>query len=160
MKEENKIEEKTVKKVSDGGEKEKVKKEPEEEIEEIPEELHEVLESVPPKQRKVIERSLMTIQMAGNIASPESAVMKKITEEHITEYLEGAREEMRNSYEERKSNRWFLLAVVIASMIFFVVIILILKDNPNIMEKVIYTLGGVIAGAFGGYGIGKNKREE
>lgn len=45
-------------------------------------------------------------------------------------------------------------------MIFFIVVILILKDIPDVMEKIIYGLIGLVAGAFGGYGIGKNKRED
>ena len=44
-------------------------------------------------------------------------------------------------------------------MIFLIVIIVLLKDNLYIMEKVIYAVGGVIAGAFGGYGFGKNKND-
>lgn len=36
---------------------------------------------------------------------------------------------------------------------------MLLKDNPDIMEKVIYAAGGLIAGPVGGYGIGKNKTE-
>ncbi len=39
-------------------------------------------------------------------------------------------------------------------------LIILLKDNPDIMEKIIYTVGGVVIGAFGGYGFGKNKGDE
>lgn len=45
-------------------------------------------------------------------------------------------------------------------MAFIVVIILLLKDIPDIMEKIIYTIGGLAAGAIGGYGFGKFKNDE
>ena len=45
-------------------------------------------------------------------------------------------------------------------MVFFVILIILLKDNTDVMEKIIYTVGGVIAGAFGGYGFGKNRNDE
>ena len=38
--------------------------------------------------------------------------------------------------------------------------IVLLKDNPDVMEKIIYTVGGVIVGAFGGYGFGKNRNDD
>ena len=47
-------------------------------------ELEDVLESVPPEHRKVIERMMISssIQMRS-ISSPETAVMKKLTPDHI-----------------------------------------------------------------------------
>ena len=44
-------------------------------------------------------------------------------------------------------------------MLFVIALVILLKDNPDVLEKVIYAGGGLIAGAFGGYGYGKNKRE-
>lgn len=124
-------------------------------------ELEEVLDSVPPEQRKIIERMMISsVQMRSIAASPESAVMKKITPDHITKYLEGAEEEMKNSYKERFQRKVFTFLTVLIAMVFFVVIIILLKELPDIMEKVIYAGGGVIAGAFGGYGIGKNRRDD
>lgn len=45
-------------------------------------------------------------------------------------------------------------------MLFIIVIIIFLKDTPDVMEKIIYTAGGLIAGALGGYGFGKTKKDE
>lgn len=124
-------------------------------------EIEEALESVPPEHRKVIERMMISssVQMRS-IVSPETAVMKKITEEHISQYLDGAEQEMKNSYKEKFHKKVFTFLSMIIAMIFFIIIIVLLKDVPDIMEKVIYTVGGVIAGAFGGYGLGKNQRAE
>ena len=67
---------------------------------------------------------------------------------------------MQNSYAEKKQNKIFAFLVLLMTMVFFVVIILILKDKPEIMEKILYTLGGLVAGAFGGYGFGKKRNED
>lgn len=44
------------------------------------------------------------------------------------------------------------------AMVFFIILVILLKDTPDVMEKIIYTVGGVVIGAFGGYG--KNKNDE
>lgn len=124
------------------------------------EELFETLEGVPEEKRKVIEQLMISsVQMSGRF-SPENAISKKITEEHISQYLEGAREDMQKSYDEKKQKKIFMFFMLLLTMVFFVVVILILKDKPEIMEKVIYTLGGLVAGAFGGYGFGKRRNED
>ena len=124
-------------------------------------EIEEALESVPPEHRKVIERMIISssVQMRS-IVSPETAVMKKITTEHISQYLNGAEQEMKNSYAEKFHKKVFTFLSMIVAMIFFVIIIILLKEIPDVMEKVIYAVGGVIAGAFGGYGLGKNQRDD
>lgn len=124
-------------------------------------ELEEVLESVPPEHRKVIERMMISssIQMRS-ISSPETAVMKKLTPDHITKYLDGAELEMKNSYTEKFHRKIFTFLTMVVAMGFFVLLVILLKDNPDIMEKVIYTVGGVVIGAFGGYGFGKNRSDE
>lgn len=124
-------------------------------------EIEEVLESVPPEHRKVIERMMISssVQMRS-IVSPEAAVMKKITEEHISQYLHGAEIDMKNSYTEKLHKKIYSFLSMLFAMIFFIIIIVLLKDVPDVMEKVIYTVGGVIVGAFGGYGFGKNHSED
>lgn len=124
-------------------------------------ELEDVLESVPPEHRKVIERMMISssIQMRS-ISSPETTVMKKLTPDHISKYLDGAELEMRNSYEEKFHRKIFTFLTMIVAMAFFILLVILLKDNPDVMEKIIYIVGGVVIGAFGGYGFGKNRNDE
>ena len=61
---------------------------------------------------------------------------------------------------EKFHKKVFTFLTIVVAMIFFVIIILLLEDKPEIMEKIIYTLGGVIAGAFGGYGFGKKQNDD
>ena len=121
--------------------------------------IFESLDNVPEKDQKIIRHMISSFQMSGMV-SPESNISKKITEDHITQYLVGSREEMNNSYAEKKWRKVCLLLALLIILVFFVIVIVILKDKPDIMEKIIYTLGGVVAGAFGGYGFGKKNRDD
>ena len=124
------------------------------------ENIDEILEGVPEEHKKTIQKLIISsIQMRGMISS-ENEVAKKITEEHITQYLEGTKLEMENSYEEKKHKKILVFLTIFLTMAFIVVIILLLKDIPDIMEKIIYTIGGLAAGAIGGYGFGKLKNDE
>ncbi len=49
---------------------------------------------------------------------------------------------------------------MIVAMAFFVVVIILLRDDTDVMEKVIYAVGGVCAGAFGGYGLAKKGTDD
>ena len=124
-------------------------------------ELEDVLENVPPEQRKIIERMMISSSFQlRSMSSPEAAVMKKLTPEHISKYLDGAELDMKNSYAEKFHKKVFTFLTIIVAMVFFIAIIVLLKDNPEVMEKIIYTVGGVIIGAFGGYGFGKNRNDK
>lgn len=123
-------------------------------------ELEEVLDSVPPEHRKMIEKMMISSVQMRSVSSPEAEVMKKLTPEHISRYLEGAEQEMKNSYAEKFHKKVFTFLSMIIAMVFIIVIIILLKETPDIMEKIIYTAGGVVIGAFGGYGFGKNHNDE
>ena len=124
-------------------------------------ELDEVLENVPPEHRKILERLMVSSSIhMGSISTPETAVMQKLTPEHISKYLDGAEQEMKNSYAEKFHKKIFSFLSMLIAMIFFIIIIILLKDNPDIMEKIIYTVGGVVIGALGGYGFGKNRNDD
>lgn len=60
----------------------------------------------------------------------------------------------------RKGRKIFTFLTMIVAMAFFILLVILLKDNPEVMEKIIYTVGGVVIGAFGGYGFGKNRNDE
>lgn len=119
--------------------------------------LDELLENMPEEHRRSVEKFFISrsVQMR-EIASPENTVMNKITAAHVSAFLDASREEMRHTYQEMKHRKIFTFATIVIAMIFFVIIIILLKDNPDVMEKVLYTVGGVVLGAFGGYGFGKN----
>ena len=85
-------------------------------------ELEQALESVPPQERKVIERMMVSSFQMRGVSSPETAVMKKITEEHITKYLEGAEIDMKNSYTEKFHKKVFTFLTIVVAMIFLLLL--------------------------------------
>lgn len=123
--------------------------------------LEDVLENVPPEHRKVIEKMMISSSIRmGSIFSPEATVMEKLTQDHITKFLDSSELEMEKSYSEKFHRKIFTFLTMIVAMIFFIILIILLKDNPDVMEKIVYIVGGVVIGAFGGYGFGKNKNNE
>lgn len=123
----------------------------------IPEGVQEILDDLPADKRKVVKRT--AIQMMG-VMQRENPLLKKITEKHIDQFLEGSKIQMQEEYKEQHEKKIFLVIVLLIALVFIVALVVLLKDNPDILEKVLYTLGGVITGAFGGYGIGKNARDD
>ena len=93
-------------------------------------------------------------------ASPEMELMKKMTSQNIDTFLEGQKAAMEYEFKESRENKIFLGIVVLLFMIFIIVLVFLLGDKPDILEKVLYTIGGLIVGAFGGYGFVKTKRND
>ena len=112
-----------------------------------------------PKEAKQIIKKLEFGMMGVSHLSQENEVAKKINETHITNYLDGAREQMHNDYKERHEKKIFTVILVSLALIFFIVIIILLKNTPDILEKIIYSVASLIAGAFGGYGLGKRNSQ-
>ncbi|WP_024348171.1 hypothetical protein [Lacrimispora indolis] len=128
--------------------------------ENCPSDIDSVLENIPKEDRRVIKRMIgMSMQMGGSI-SPEVELMKKMTPEHVSDFLSTQKEAMQNSYKEKNMNKLFLFLVLLVTLVFIIVLIILLKDKPEVMEKVLFTLGGLITGLFGGYGIGKTKQDD
>lgn len=125
--------------------------------ESIPEELEKVVESAPEEMRHELKQMVgMYMQMGGRI-SPQAELMKKMQPEHVTEYLAGQREASQNQFKESRERKIFLAFVLMIILIFVVVLVVILKDESDLLEKVLYTLGGLITGLIGGYGYGKSR---
>ncbi len=122
-------------------------------------ELLEVINELPKEQREAVESLIFQSVQMQAMVSPESAMLKKIDGEHITKFLDASEKNMELSYKDRNNTRKAILIVVIASFVLVSFLVFMLKSNPETLEKVLFTIGGVIAGAFGGYGFGKHKQE-
>lgn len=59
-----------------------------------------------PKEAKQIIKKLEFGMMGVSHLSQENEVAKKINETHITNYLDGAREQMHNAYKERHEKKY------------------------------------------------------
>ena len=120
--------------------------------------FQEVLEHIPVEQREFIEQSLSIATCFQN--SPESAVSKKINEEHISTFLKDSGDNMRLTHKGQTQNRILTFAIAFLLVFFFCFIIWVFKNYPDVVEKLIFTAGGVIVGGLGGFGFGKFQHRE
>lgn len=122
--------------------------------------IEEMLEGIPKEHRREIKELMVSSVQMGGMISSENTISKKITEAHISQYLEDSKIAMERHFEEKKHNKIFLGIITAMVMIFLIVLIVLLKDIPDVMEKIIYAAGGVVVGALGGYGFGKGRGRE
>lgn len=100
----------------------------------------------------------MSMQMGG-VISPQLELMKKMTAENVTEFLQGQREASNNQFRESRDNKIFLGFSLLVILVFVIVLVILLKEDSDVLEKILYTLGGLITGLLGGYGYGKSKND-
>ncbi len=125
-------------------------------MESTPEEFEKFVESAPEGIRHELKQMGMFMQMSGRV-SPEAELMKKMQPEHVTAFLDGQREASQNQFKESRERKIFLAFILVMVLIFVVVLVIILKEKPDLLEKVLYTLGGLLTGLIGGYGYGKSR---
>ena len=123
------------------------------------ESISEILDSVPPEQKPLFQVMMASLRMVVR-GGPETETAKQLTPEHISQYLSGAREAMQKDYQNKREGRIFALLVLLIIVIALGFVILVLKDTPDVMEKIIIAAGGFIAGIAGGYGFGKTKKDD
>lgn len=121
--------------------------------------VEEILEDAPEEVRHEVKKMMMSMSMGG-VMSPSIELMKKLTPEHVSEFLIGQREAVNNQFKESRDSKVFLGISLVVILSFVVILVVLLKDSPDILEKVLYTLGGLITGLLGGYGFGKSRGNE
>lgn len=123
------------------------------------EEFDSVLEGIPKEERHEFKRMIgMSMQMGGAI-SPQLELMKKMTSEHVTDFLQGQREATRYEFKESRDNKLFSGFMLFIVLVFVLMLVILLRDRPETMEKILYAAGGFAAGIAGGYGYGKTKKD-
>ncbi len=75
--------------------------------------------------------------------SPSEQIAGRITGEHITEYLEGSREERLLAFKERREKRFLTALEILAALTAIVLIVWFLKENPAILVNILYLIGGL-----------------
>ena len=63
------------------------------------------------------------------------------------------------SFQDNKMTKMISLIVFILTLFFIGVLIVLLKEKPDILEKILTILVSGGLGAFGGYGFGKNSKD-
>lgn len=78
-------------------------------------EINEILESVPEEQKGTILKMMISSVQMKSMSSSENTISKKITEEHITQFLDVSKADMENSYAEKKAEKNFCFCITIFS---------------------------------------------
>lgn len=115
-----------------------------------------MFEGLPSQEKKLVSHEM--VRMMG-VMKQENPIIKKITSEHIDKFLEGSKLELQEAYKEKHERKLFIFGSFIVALIFIFALAWLLKDKEDLLEKILYTLGGLVAGAFGGYGYGKKSSE-
>lgn len=127
---------------------------------EIPSEFSAILDSVPEEKRAMIESTLIAGFSIMGQNSPDSAIAKKLNPEHISQFLAMSEKDMHNHYKEKTEQKIFIGFILIAAFIFFLLLVNMLRSNTEVLEKIISAVVGLVAGAIGGYGFGRSKKDE
>lgn len=120
----------------------------------IPEEI---LDAIPIKDRgKVV--SIIKQSMFSGVMRRGNPISEKITEEHITKLIEKSDNQDVRDREERKSQRNYNLILLIIGLIFLGFLIVYLKEDKELLYKIIIAIISFV----GGFGIGRttSKRED
>lgn len=126
----------------------------------LPREVSEAIDSIPDKEQAAVAKSFFMMQIRATSLNPNNAIAKKITSDHITKYLDDSATAMKEEYKERRDTKIFQGFALVVLVAFLIVVIVLLKSTPELMEKVICTVGGLLAGVLGGYGYGFKKGSE
>lgn len=123
--------------------------------------LDEFLEGVPEEDRPVVRKMIGMSMRTGSIISPQLELLKKMTPDHISAFLEGQKEATKYQFKENRENKIFMGFVLIAGLGFVLILVNLLKDySPDTMEKILYAVGSFVAGLASGYGIRKAKGDD
>lgn len=120
----------------------------------VPDDMESLIDNYPPE---IIKQSLTIASIMQN--SPESSISEKITEEHIGKYLDSSHRNMELSYQDKNKQRIFTLLITLMLIGLIISIMIIFKSNPEMVEKILYAIGGFLAGSAGGYGYGRSKSD-
>ena len=75
--------------------------------------------------------------------TPADQVACRITEEHITSYLENSHEERILQYKERREKRFFSTLELIAVLASIVLVVWALQENSAILVTLLYIIAGL-----------------
>lgn len=120
----------------------------------IPEEI---LEAIPAEERgKVV--SIIKQSIFSGVLRRGNPISEKITEEHITKLIEKSDNQDIRDREERKSQRKYNLILLIISLAFLGFLIVYLRDEKELLYKIIIAIISFV----GGFGIGRTtfKKED
>ncbi len=122
--------------------------------------IEEILDDIPEEKRKIVEQTMIAGISMISQNSPDTAIAKKITSEHIDKFFDMQEKGMDYQYKDTKSKRIFISVLVIIVLIVLIVLVVLLKNNTDVLIQLVTPIISLVVGAFGGYGYGKSKRDD
>ena len=113
--------------------------------------LDEMLEGVPEEAQQRV-RTMLSVTTIAQRTSPQAELMRKMTSENIRDFMQMQDASDQRAFEDRKSQRRYNITVLTIGVVALLLLILILRPNPELLEKLVPGIIGLIAGAIGGYG--------
>ena len=115
----------------------------------------EILESIPIGERSKI-KSFISQTMISGVMKRSNPIAEKITSEHLTRLLENSDEQDKRDRAERKSEKNYQITFLLIGLIFLGFLIIFLKDDKELLYKVIIAIISFV----GGFGIGKTRKSK
>lgn len=118
----------------------------------IPEE---VLEAIPEEERGRF-KSFISQTMISGVMKRNNSISDKITTDHITRLIDNADIQDKRDRDERKSEKNYQLIFLIIALLFLGFLIVFLKDNQELLYKIIIAIISFV----GGFGLGKTSKTQ
>ena len=115
---------------------------------------NEILEVIPAEERGRFV-SIMKETMFASFMSSNNPIAEKITTEHISKVLENADIQDKRDRQERKSEKNYQIIFLSIGLVFIGLLIIFLKEDKDLLYKIIIAIISFI----GGFGIGKTRQK-
>jgi len=117
------------------------------------------------------EVSIQGFVAAMSRRDPVAVIAEKIQPEQIDKYLDFTAKDKELGWQDREQERqdrrhqrlMTLLYVILGIVVFVVVLVLfkeVFSSNAVMLERFLIAVGGLVAGGWGGYGLGRWKKSE
>ena len=115
---------------------------------------NEVLETIPDEERGRLF-SIMKETMISSFMSNNDPIAEKITAEHISKVLDNANIQDERDRKERKSEKNYQIVYLLIGLAFIGFLIVYLKDDTELLYKIIIAIISFV----GGFGVGKIRKK-
>ena len=115
---------------------------------------NEILEVIPAEERGRFI-SIMKESMFASFMRSDDPIAEKITTEHISKVLENVDIQDQRDRQERKSEKNYQIIFLSMGLVFIGLLIFFLKDDKDLLYKIIIAIISFI----GGFGIGKTRQK-
>jgi len=115
---------------------------------------NEVLETIPDEERGRLF-SIMKETMISSFMSNTDPIAEKITAEHISKVLDNANIQDERDRKERKSEKNYQIVYLLIGLAFIGFLIVYLKDDTELLYKIIIAIISFV----GGFGVGKIRKK-